>query len=215
MIIGIATLIMSLFGGGSLDAFYIDKIEQGIKKEVVDKDRKKELQGDLKAYTKTVKEFNKVRKNQFKDLKQKNLDRSTSESWYVEFFESRLQERIELQKTFIGQRMTLQQKITDDEWEAIMQKASDETTKLAEKEQKKEGKKKDENIFRAQEKAIIDNVGDQPRRITLLEAFTVYEILYNQIHDPYENIDVNESLFLADKDATEEEMLILAGLLND
>jgi hypothetical protein len=215
MIIGIATLIMSLFGGGSLDAFYIDKIEQGIKKEVVDKDRKKELQGDLKAYTKTVKEFNKVRKNQFKDLKQKNLDRSTSESWYVEFFESRLQERIELQKTFIGQRMTLQQKITDDEWEAIMQKASDETTKLAEKEQKKEGKKKDENIFRAQEKAIIDNVGDQPRRITLLEAFTVYEILYNQIHDSYENIDVNESLFLADKDATEEEMLILAGLLND
>jgi hypothetical protein len=215
MIIGIATLIMSLFGGGSLDAFYIDKIEQGIKKEVVDKDRKKELQGDLKAYTKTVKEFNKVRKNQFKDLKQKNLDRSTSESWYVEFFESRLQERIELQKTFIGQRMTLQQKITDDEWEAIMQKASDETTKLAEKEQKKEGKKKDENIFRAQEKAIIDNVGDQPRRITLLEAFTVYEILYNQIHDSYENIDVNESLFLADKHAKAEEMLILAELLNE
>ena len=87
MLVGLATLLMSLFGGGSLDVFYIDKIEQGIKKEVDDKDRKKDLQSDLKAYTKSTKEFNKVLKNQLKDLKKKNLDRSTTEEWYAEFYE--------------------------------------------------------------------------------------------------------------------------------
>lgn len=215
MIIGIVTLIMMLFGGGSLDVFYIDKIEQGIKKEVVDKDRKKDIQSDLKAYTKSVKEFNKVRKNQLKDLRKKNLEKSTSGNWYMEFFESRMQERINLQKTFIEQRIALQQKITDDEWGNIMKRASDETTKQTEKEQRKEMKKKDKNAFSDQEKAIVENVADQERRMILLEALGVYELVYDQIHESYENINVNESIFLADKDATEEEMLILAELLNE
>ena len=112
MIIGIATLIVTLFGGGSLDVFFIDKIEQGIKKEVDDKGRKKDLQSDLKAYTKNVKEFNKVLKNQLKDLRKKNLEKTISEEWYVEFYESRMQERIDLQKEFIEQRISLQQKKT-------------------------------------------------------------------------------------------------------
>ena len=215
MIVGIATLIMSLFGGGSLDVFYIDKIEQGIKKEVDDKDRKKDLQSDLKAYTKSVKEFNKVLKNQLKDLKKKNLDRSTTEEWYAEFYESRMQERIKLQKTFIEQRISLQEKITDDEWNAIMKRASDETTKLAEKEERKEMKKKDKNAFRVQEKTIVDHIADKDRRMTLLEALSVYEVLYDQIHEAYESINVNESVFLANKNATKTEMLVLAGILNE
>ena len=215
MLIGIATLLMSLFAGGSLDVFYIDKIEQGVKKEVVDKDRKKELQGNLKEYTKKVKEFNKVRKNQLKELRKKNLDRSTTEEWYVDFYKTRLQERIDLQKEFIKQRLELQEMVTDIEWDAIMSKASDQTTKLAEKEQRKEMKKKGENAFSVQEKAIVENVADQESRMILLDALTVFETLYNQIQDSYENINVNESVFLADKNATEEEMLILAGLLNE
>ncbi len=215
MIIGLVSLIMSLFLGGSLDVFYIDKIEQGINKEVADKDRKKDLKNDLKAYTKSVKEFNKMRKSQLKDLKKKNLDRSTTEEWYAEFYESRMQERIKLQKTFIEQRISLQQKITDDEWDAIMKKASDETTKQAEKEQRKEMENKGKNIFRVQEKAIEDNIAEQDRRVILLEALGVFEALYDQIHESYENINVNESQFLADKDASEEEMLILAELLNE
>ena len=215
MLIGIATLLMSLFAGGSLDVFYIDKIEPGVKKEVVDKDRKKELQGNLKEYTKKVKEFNKVRKNQLKELRKKNLDRSTTEEWYVDFYKTRLQERIDLQKEFIKQRLELQEMVTDIEWDAIMSKASYQTTKLAEKEQRKEMKKKGENAFSVQEKAIVENVADQESRMILLDALTVFETLYNQIQDSYENINVNESVFLADKNATEEEMIILAGLLNE
>ena len=206
---------MSLFFGGSLDVFYIDKIEQGVNKEVVDKDRKKDLKSDLKVYSKSVKEFNKVRKNQLKDLRKKNLDRSTTGEWYADFYAARLQERIKHQKTFIDQRIVLQQKITDDEWDAIMKRASDEVTKQAEKEQRKEMKKMDKNLFRDQEKAIVDNIAEQDSRMILLEALGVFEALYDQIHESYDNINVNESVFLADKDASEEEMLFLSELLNE
>ena len=46
----IALIIAFVFGGGSLEVFYIDKIEDGVKKYVTDKDRKKELQGYFKEY---------------------------------------------------------------------------------------------------------------------------------------------------------------------
>lgn len=53
MIIGIVTLIMSLLGVGSLEVFYINKLDVEIKKEVVNKDRKKELKVVFKESTKT------------------------------------------------------------------------------------------------------------------------------------------------------------------
>lgn len=59
MIIGLATLVMMIFGSGSLEVFYIDKIEQGVDKQITDKDRKKELQAGLKEYAKAVKKFHK------------------------------------------------------------------------------------------------------------------------------------------------------------
>ena len=39
MLIVLFTLFMTLFGG-NVDIFYVDKIEQGIKKEIIDKERK-------------------------------------------------------------------------------------------------------------------------------------------------------------------------------
>ena len=54
MIVGILTLFSMIFGNGSIDYFYVDKIDEGVKKEIVDKDRKKELQAELKAYVKVV-----------------------------------------------------------------------------------------------------------------------------------------------------------------
>ena len=41
MIIGIVTLIMSLFAGGTIDVFYIDKIEVGIEKQITTKSERK------------------------------------------------------------------------------------------------------------------------------------------------------------------------------
>jgi hypothetical protein len=64
-------LIFSLLGSGQIDVFYIDKIEQGVNKNVTDKDRKKELKIMLEEYTKAVKKYNKSRKSDIELLKKK------------------------------------------------------------------------------------------------------------------------------------------------
>jgi hypothetical protein len=64
-------LIFSLLGSGQIDVFYIDKIEQGVNKNVTDKDRKKELKIMLEEYTKAVKKYNKSRKSEIELLKKK------------------------------------------------------------------------------------------------------------------------------------------------
>ncbi|MEP0133435.1 MAG: hypothetical protein ABJJ25_17145 [Eudoraea sp.] len=215
MIVGIATLFAMLFGGGSLDYYYIDKIEEGVKKEIVDKDRKKELQAELKAYTKVVKEFYKVRNKDFKVLKTKNLERGINEDYYLDFFDKRMQERVKLQETTLESRLALQEKITDDEWDAIMKKASSAETKEEEKAQRKKAKKDDKNAFREQETAIVQNVADQDRRANLLEGLAIYEATYNQIHESYESINVNESEALIDKNLSREKIIAIGEQLNE
>lgn len=215
MIVGILTLFMSLFGIGSTDVFYMDKIEEGINKEIKDKDRKKDLKNIIKDYKKTVKEFNKARSKQLKDLRQKNLERSTSEEWYVEFYESRMEEKIELEKTFIEQRIALQEEITEEEWSAIVSRSMDASTKQKEKEEKKKSKQKDKNAFALQEKAIVENVSDRDRRMVLLDALSVFESTYENIHNAYVSINIDNAEFLSDKYALAEDMLILAEKLNE
>ena len=115
-------LFSMLFGTGSLDVFYIDKIEQGVNKEVEDKERKKKIKVTLKEYSNTAKKFDKCRKKQIEELKKKNLNKTTSKDWYQDFFAMRMEERKKLQEQFIDQRMMLQNNIMEEEWQKIMQR---------------------------------------------------------------------------------------------
>lgn len=214
MIIGLVTLITMLFGAGSVDVFYIDKIEQGINKNITDKERKKELKVELEDYTKSVKTFNKRRGKEIKLLRKKNLDKTTTEEWYKDFFDLRMQERKELALLFIDQRMELQKNITQEEWDNIMIVAFDESTILKEKELKKAQKDKDKNLFSSVELAINNSNGDNNVRTANMNALKKLETEYNSVDMAYDNINVNESKFLADKNATREEMLKLSNALN-
>ena len=203
-----------MLGFGSEDVFYLDKIDKGVKKYVTDKDRKKELQVELKTYSKAVEQFGKITKSHLKELKKKNIDNNTSKQWYVDFFGQRMEERRELQALFITERFNLQQKITDDEWAEIMKMATDEASKVEAKEQKKEMKQKDKNFFESQEKVMNEEILDQDKRSKVLEALKVYEEKYDETHNTYEHINANETDFLTDKNATKEDMQKFADALN-
>ena len=116
----IALIIAAFFGGGGLEVFYIDEIEKGVNKYVLDKDYKKELQGYFKEYQKIHKSWNKGREKDLKELKKQNLDRAVSVSWHRDFFKKRLDQTDEVQADFIDYRINLQNAINDDEWAQIM-----------------------------------------------------------------------------------------------
>ena len=216
MIVGIVTLFSMLFGvGGQVDIFFLDNLDKGVKKYVVDKDRKKELQGILKDYTSTLKDFRKERKSKVKDLKEKNKDRSGTEEWFRDFFTGRIDEREELQAYWIEHRLELQEKIMPDEWALIIKMAEDEVAKLEAKEQKKARKQKDKDIFSKLETTINEQIADQGKRSEVMTALEQYEKKVDELGDNLKDINVTETDFLADQNATKEDMEKVARSIND
>ena len=213
MIIGL--LISLFFGGANIEVFYLDKIEKGVKEYVVDKDRRKELEGMLKAYTVAAKDFSKKREKALKILKKKNLDRTTSKEWYDNFLEERLDEHKILQEQFIDQRLLLQQILTLEEWTQIVELASDEATKIEVKEKKKQTDSKNKSLFRDLEKALNTKIADDHRRSVVADGLEGYEKSYDEISRTIDNIDVNHTGFLSDQNATKEEMMKFSSSLND
>lgn len=208
-------LFSTLFGTGSLDVFYIDKIEQGVNKEVEDKERKKKIKVTLKEYSNTVKKFDKSRKKQIEQLKKKNLEKTTSMDWYEDFFAIRLEERKELQELFIDQRMMLQNNIMEEEWQKIMQRASEATVKLEEKEKKKENKQHTKDHFDRIENAINELFIEDKKLTENMQALRDFEKEYYNMDNAYDDINVNESHFLADKNARRADLHQLGESLNN
>ena len=208
-------LFSMLFGTGSLDVFYIDKIEQGVNKEVEDKERKKKIKVTLKEYSNTAKKFDKCRKKQIEELKKKNLNKTTSKDWYQDFFAMRMEERKKLQEQFIDQRMMLQNNIMEEEWQKIMQRASEATVKLEEKEKKKENKQHTKDHFDRIENAINELFIEDKKLTENMQALRDFEKEYYNMDNAYDNINVNESHFLADKNARRADLHQLGESLNN
>ena len=203
----IALVISILFGGGSLEVFFIDKIEKGVNIYVTDKDRKNELHANFKEYNKLYKSWNKGLSRDLKSLKKQNLDRTVPLSWYEDFFKIRLDQTAEIQTSFIAYRITLQNAINDDEWAQIMELASSAEIKEQEKEEKKEaGKKNHKEFSDFLSQTANENIVNPDSKRELMAAWNILKEEYDEIIETYDNINVEDNEVLVNKYATEEEM---------
>jgi hypothetical protein len=214
MIIGIATLLMMLFGIGGTDVFYMDKLEEGVKKYVVDKDRKKECKAILKKQSENVNQFLKQYKMRIKYLKEENLEKATTDEWYENFFMAALEERKVLQLNSIDLRLELQKKINDDEWAKIVEMSEDATRKLEEKELKKEMKKGAESFYERFSELITEEILDSTKKTNIIEGLNEMQIEWLDLVDRIDDIDAVNSSLLTDKNATREQMLASVKDLN-
>lgn len=214
MIVGIATLFMMLFGIGGTDVFFMDKLEEGVKKYVVDKDRKKECQAILKEHSANVNDFLKQYKERVKYLKTRNLDKSTTDDWYIDYFKAAMEERKEFQEKSIDQRLLLQEKINDDEWAKIVEMSVDATRKLDEKEQKKEMKKGAESFYEKFSGIITEEMPDNEKRSNVLAGLSDLHGDWLALVDRIDDIDIINSDLLSDKKATKDQMIMSIKDLN-
>ena len=209
------TLFAVIFGGGSVDVFYIDKIEKGVKKYVTDKDRKKELAGYFKEYQAAYKMWNKELKLDIKQFKTRNLDRGATIEWYYDFFESRVEERVELQAKYIAIRLNLQGAITDNEWSQIMAMSAEADQKQEEEEAKAERKRADKDFLKKLRETTDVNVQDPVARKELQLTWDIFEKEYGDIGDAFDYLDVNHSSTLSNRNATEVDLEAVAVILNE
>ena len=92
MLIATATLITILLLGAQTEFYYIHSLENGVKKEVVDKSTRKQINGLLSQYKKEVKAYDKARTSYMKQLDKMVTSQFTSD----ESFQAWSQELISL-----------------------------------------------------------------------------------------------------------------------
>lgn len=213
MIIGIYTFLTLLFGGGSVDQFYIDQIDKGVKKYVADKDRKKEIQGYFDEYQSATANWNKLTKIEIKEFKKRNLDRGASLDWYRNYFEGKILLREELINKYIDLRLKMQESITDGEWAQIMELASEADTKEEAKEEKEKSKQADKDMFKKLREVTAENVDDAVAQEALILSWNDFEEQYNEVAEAYRMLDVNHTEIMSDKYATAEEFMAVGVVL--
>lgn len=206
----ISTLIIILFSVGTAESLYVDVIDANVSKYITDKDRLNEMKTDLKAYEKSVKAYSKQEAIAIKLLKKKNLDFSTPVSWYEDFFKTRMTSRKKLQKHFINERIHIQEKIKNDEWQQIMAVAQEE----ASKKQEKELNKKEKDKFIAVRETIVEQIGNTENSSLLNEKLDAYHDNFSVLLRSYTEANSSHNSVLVNKNATKAELEEIAKLIN-
>lgn len=204
MIAALIALIGLLLGGSNTQTYLIDELDVGIKKEITDKDRKKDLQNILGDYQKVQKSFLKEKKKQLKILSKATEDKTTSKEYLDAFFDKRMNAYIEFDKYFINKRIILQNEITDEEWAQIMLRSTEAAEKIDAKEQKKINKGKIKDPFDKLEKTIRNTISNAEKNKDVMDALEVYKSYSFSLAERLANTDVITSDLLADKYAPRE-----------
>jgi hypothetical protein len=205
MIIGTIALISMLFFGG-IEYFLMDELEKGVKTFVVEKDRRKEIQADLKHSISIIKAFNKDRSSKLKVLKEMNADRNITKVELEEFYQDRHEERTELQRMVINERLKVLPKLTEQEWDSIV-KMSAET--LAKKKEKA-AKKKPKDVFAAVIKTANKAIEEKDSASKVVELVNDYQVEFDSYVENLSKAKASNGEILTNKDASFEELKTLA-----
>lgn len=191
--------------------FYLNKIEDGVKKEVKDKERKKELKNLLSTYSQINKSHNKNSKKALDSLKDANLQYETSVDWYKSFFQRRMDERKEIQAIYIDLRLQLTQKITDEEWQEIIKYDDDSDPK--EKEKLDQRITKSIESFNKHLEKVVDDPGNVEQLSKYYRDFLDEQRKFTNAFDEVGEYS-NSITILSNKNASREDLYTIRNELN-
>ena len=215
MLIGIVQYFMLLFGGAQIESFYIIDFGKGIKQHVTSITKRQDAEAIVSAYATIYKEFNTEHKKQLKELQQKNMDYKTPEQWYVDFFNTAMEDRKKLQSSFITGRLRLQEIITQEEWDKIIEMTTRDIEKLVEKKKKKREKNEGKSKYQIVSNTLKENIPPGEKLTFSLESLEAFKEKHIEIKESYENLYTNEEDVLASRQATKEDMLEICNVLNE
>ena len=201
MIVGTIALISMLFFGG-VEYFLMDELEKGVKTYVVEKDRRKEIEADLKVSMDIIKAFNKERKSQLKVFKEMNTNRDVTIKELDKFYNDRHDERSTLQDNVISARLKILPKLKEEEWEGIV-KMSEETV-IAKKE--KASKKKPKDIFSKVIKTINKTIEEEDKASKAVKLVNDFEVVRNTAIKSIESLNASDNEVLTKKNASFDEL---------
>jgi hypothetical protein len=172
-----------LFFGGPEEMFLMGTLEKGIKKEITDKDRQKEIKDIISAYKKRVKNYKKIRKIQKKELAALYSSKKSSNDDFYSLYDEMILTLQNLQMETIDSRIQSLERITDEEWENMIQREKDRLTKEETKASKSKKKDKDPKPFSNLEEVIKSfNLDEQNEKESLQQLEKVRKSYNDLVH---------------------------------
>lgn len=205
MIPALITLIVALFLGGPSEIFYVDDLEKGIKKYVVDKERKKELLSEYKDAKKTFKAFEKARKKDFKEFVKLYKESSTSTEKLTSFFTELESKRNKFQRDLIDTRVSLYNKIEPEEWENILTTSTLASEKRIEKQEK--AKTKGKEAYGKTLSLINNTISNESKRAAIKNSLQEIISSVQELEKMIVSVNTSDNTILANKNSSREDLL--------
>lgn len=211
MLVATITALIVLFSGG-YEIFFAENVEKGIKKYVLEKDRRKELLDMTKEIKKGAKTYNKDRKASYKDFEDLCTNYNTTEEELEVFFENLTETQMTYQDNFVDKRVQITEKITDEEWGNIVKISEEAYQKKLDKLAKK--KPKDKDTFKKTRKSIV-GIADQKSRDAVAAQLNSFSENMSSFESSLKNVNVLENDLLVKKSNSKEELLTLYDEMNE
>jgi hypothetical protein len=205
MIAALVTLIISLFFGGPNELFYVDDLDKGIKKHIVDKERKKELLTDYKLAKSSIKAFEKARKKDFKEFVKLYKESSTNTEQLTSFLTELESKRNKFQSDLIDTRVSLYKKIEPQEWENILATSTRASEKRIEKLEKSKAKGKE--AYGKTFSAINSTISDESKRAAINNSLKEIISSVQELENMIISVNTSDNTILADKNSSREDLL--------
>lgn len=122
MIIGIAALVLFLFGGGGSLEFYLTNLKDPVKEHVQDKDRQEAILDASKALSKELKDIQKEVTDEFKDYVKAHADYESTPADFDEVTDEMVANQLKLAKQVLDARDKIHSQMTESEWAAVFSK---------------------------------------------------------------------------------------------
>lgn len=210
------TLLIKLMGTAD-EVFTIPKLKKEIRTHVSDKVRKNSLLLIVKEAKKKNKGFIKATDKDKKKLK-KLMASGENEIQEIEtLLKNNHNKRKKLQNYNLEKRLDMQNLMTDEEWEQVIEKAVSPSKKREKKTDKEEKKVKDaiDKLLEKTEKSILKNIEDSTNRDHVLKAFRDFSnALKEQVSKGLENNYQNNKI-VRKRTATREELEEVYGQQNE
>ena len=198
-------LLAVILGGDS--PFMVPKLDNYVKKHVVDDSRKEKVVLLLKDAKKKRKAVVKKNKKLFKELTELSLSRETKQTDFDQLLTKILEAQTESQQTNILVTQQAQDNITVDEWTAIevdvaksLEKANKKRTKQAAKVEKR---------FLKWENLISKTLTDEDKRKQAVESVDKLKTVYLRNYKIIQDELLNENSIMYQYNASEMELTAL------
>ena len=209
MIFLLISFLINVFGSGPEAIFIAPDVIKQIKINVEDKDNRSEILDIMKEAKKEIKTFRKNHKENSKHIGKLLSEQNVGSNEINHIFKKDSEQMFELQNFIIDERIRIQNILTDDEWNSILEEAIKPSEKKQKKEEKKNKKEREQLKELTEEirKEIRETILDKEKNNKISIAFENFVKEFKDHLKFNQELTYTKNEILKDKNATKEMLL--------